>query len=44
MPSLFFSSTVTELKAQDCGISKPVKDIFAAFKNQSDEGSSGDRK
>ncbi len=27
MPSLFFSSTVTEWNAQDCGISKAVKDI-----------------
>ncbi len=26
MPSLFFSSTVTEWDAQDCGISKAAKD------------------
>ncbi len=35
-PSLFFSSTITEWNAQDCGISKAA--------NQSDEGISWDRK
>ncbi|MGL5904535.1 MAG: hypothetical protein ACRCZO_17765, partial [Cetobacterium sp.] len=32
------SSTVTEWKAQDSGISKAAKDTYASFKNRSKEG------
>lgn len=34
----FFSSTVSELNPQICGISKAVKNTYAGLKNWSDEG------
>jgi len=40
-PSLFFSSTVTEWKEGLCNIKR--KHIYAAFKNVSDEGLSGNK-
>ncbi len=43
--SLFFSSTVTEWNAQDCGISKAAKDTSMLPSNSIREvGASGDRK
>jgi len=46
MPSLYLSITVTEWKAQDCGISKEEKDtsMLPSKIDHADDEISGDRK